>query len=113
MEIIDCQIHEPLPWSPMADWDEADRNELATQLALAAMDAVGVTAAMISATTRPPWGKYARGRFPERFTEKVRVDPNAPDIEERVKHIREQPGVLGIRVTVPGPFKDTIESLEA
>src|SRR5437879_1077249 len=102
MEIIDAQVHEAIPWlgyGPQAHTDdEATRNKIGTELVLAQMDAMGISMGMISSNSRLAWGDYAIKAFPERFTEKRRMDPAAPDVEDRVANLRSQRGVLGIRI---------------
>jgi predicted TIM-barrel fold metal-dependent hydrolase len=111
IEIIDAQVHswEHLTkshWS--AAYRGANQESFPIETMLAAMDAVGVDAAILDALSDDPSGTWrdnsyaetAALRFPERIASVVRgVDFADPDIEERVAAVRSRPGVLGIRIS--------------
>jgi predicted TIM-barrel fold metal-dependent hydrolase len=101
VEIIDSQIHARAPWS---DWGDVPdkRNALDTELSLAAMDAVGIGAACISASD--DWAEFAGAHFPDRFCSITSgLDPEAPDLDERLATVRQRPGVVGIRLVFTWP----------
>lgn len=100
MEIIDSQIHEPLPWLEQPQ-DTAVRNRLATEIALAAMDATGVDAAIWS--TRDDLAEFAARQFPHRFAAISTAQPDGPATDDWVAELRSRPGLLGIRLVAGWP----------
>jgi L-fuconolactonase len=99
MEVIDGQVH---------------LNHLGLDACIAAMDAVGIDAAIIDQF--PPSGSRLPGgavryrydiseeavrRFPARFAYVARIDPADPDMAEIIAEVRAHPGRLGIRVDQP------------
>lgn len=112
VEIVDAQVHawEHLTkphWSP--SYEGVNQLEFPIEMVLAAMDAVGVDAAVFDVLSDDPRGTWfdnayteaASARWPERVASVVRdPDFSAPDIDERVAAVRERPGVLGIRMSV-------------
>src|SRR5690348_10256787 len=99
MDIIDGQVH---------------LNHLGLDACIAAMDAVGIDAAIIDqyppTVTHLPGGAFrcsydiseaAVRRFPSRFAYVARIDPADPDMAELVAEVRSHPGRLGIRVDQP------------
>jgi L-fuconolactonase len=123
MEIIDAQIHvwEHAP-PPGRAWEHDEmtaRNMPVTvtaEDAIAAMDAVGVHAAVLSV---PPsyrarlsdsvyrydnsYAEEAAATYPGRFCSVGRVDPGHPDLEEEVARVMRGTGVAGLRVAVTRP----------
>ena len=106
MEIVDAQIHGPLP---ALEWDDADldgqrrRDAAVIESALAAMDAVGVDAAVVHDV--PRLCEFAATVRPDRFAGIVRLDPDTPDIDNVLAAIRTRPGVLGIRIIANAPLR--------
>ena len=47
--------------------------------------------------------ELAVAEFPERFASIIILDSEAADIREQVEHVRERPGVLGIRIVAGFP----------
>jgi predicted TIM-barrel fold metal-dependent hydrolase len=99
MEIIDAQVH---------------LNHIGFDACVAAMDAVGIDAAIIdqfpTSGTRLPNGAlrydYASAedavrRLPSRFAYVARLDPADPDLARLMAEVRGHPGCLGIRVDQP------------
>jgi len=99
VEIIDAQVH---------------LNVLGLDACVAAMDAVGIDAAIIDeyppTTRRLPGGalRYAypsateaARRLPSRFAYVGRLDPADPDLEHLMAELRSCPGCLGLRVDQP------------
>ena len=99
MEIIDAQVH---------------LNHLGFEACVAAMDAVGIDAAIIdqfpTSGRRLPGGAmrydYASAedavrRLPDRFAYVARLDPADPELPRLMADVRTHPGCLGIRVDQP------------
>lgn len=114
MEIVDAQLH-PNRMGP--DCGEASPNQL-VDVTVAAMDAVGVRAALLDEWAGwTPDGRYLPGfdlpggarrttyevceaavrRFPDRFGYVAHVEPDDPDLPELLATLREHPGRLGLR----------------
>lgn len=111
IEIIDAQVHA---WQSLGTphWDPAYRGvnlaAFTVEMALAAMDAVGVDAAVLDVlgdVGTATWddnsyAEKAAEKWPDRFVSVVRgVKHNAPDVEARVAGLRSQPSVVGIRIS--------------
>jgi predicted TIM-barrel fold metal-dependent hydrolase len=119
LEVIDAQLHcweadnPHRPWR--ADYGTRDPVEAANRAhqsehpitygdLIARMDATGVDGALL--VTPAVYGAdntytlEAAARHPGRFAVVGRVDPEAPDIEERLASWQEQPGMLGIRLLI-------------
>lgn len=101
MEIIDAQVH---------------LNHIGFDACVAAMDAVGIDAAIIDQfpTSSHRLGNGARRydyasaedavrRLPSRFAYVARLDPLDPELAELMASVRMRPGCLGIRVDQPPP----------
>jgi predicted TIM-barrel fold metal-dependent hydrolase len=103
MEIVDAQIHEPHPVVAWADGDPEPQRERNVELALSAMDAVGVDAAVLHATE--DFANTAHRLQPDRFMGMVDVgDPlNIPDVDGTVKRFADNPAVAGFRVVPCNP----------
>lgn len=117
MEIIDTQLHtaehvpaagRPYDTSYSLAGQTPDHYE--NEMALVAMDAVGVDAAVLSVniayrTLLPnglyrhdnSYGEEAAVRWPGRFTSVARVEQRSDDVDEQVARVRDGAGVLGIR----------------
>ncbi len=111
IEIVDAQVHA---WKSLgtphwpSTYQGANQEVFSLEMALAAMEAVGVDAAILDVlgeTGTGTWddnsyGEEAAQRWPERFGSVVRgVKHKADDVEDRVANLRSQPGVLGIRIS--------------
>src|SRR5216683_1421756 len=96
MEIVDAQVH-----ANMRGLDQS----------IAAMDALGVAAAVIDVwppeRTKLPngvnrytykFGEEAVSRFPGRFAYVVRFDPNDLEVEDQIAQVRQAPGRLCLRI---------------
>ncbi len=117
MEIIDAQLHlwEATPTGP---WDDPPNmfelsNPFTNEAAVAAMDALGISAAVISPPpayrVRTPgsffryncnYAQTAVARYPGRFGFVTHYDHNDPDIDNLISGTRLQAGGLGLRVVV-------------
>jgi hypothetical protein len=107
MEIIDGQIHQPRPWGSWDDVFPAKEKELATEIALAHMDAAGVHAAVWS--TSASLGEFAAKRFPDRFAWMTHeIDPEDPEGEEKITNLPSLPGCLGMRLVISGPNRGAL-----
>jgi L-fuconolactonase len=99
MEVIDAQVH---------------LNHIGFDACVAAMDAVGIDAAIIDQF--PPVGERLPGgamrhsyasaedavrRLPSRFAYVARLDPADPELFRLMAEVRTHPGCLGIRVDQP------------
>jgi L-fuconolactonase len=99
MEIIDAQIHRPSPSMRVGEPSTSDGNsELDLQLALSAMDAVGVNAAIVH--TDRIFAQAACASHPDRFAAVVQfTEPlkmlNAGEV---IANLRSSPGILGFRL---------------
>jgi len=109
MLITDAQIHVWEVDRPERPWPKPLRtppqlpNGFSAAEAIAAMNAVGVDRAVL---VPPSWvgeenatALEAAAAYPARFAVMGRIDPFAPDALERIARWREQPGMLGIRMT--------------
>lgn len=103
MEIIDAQIHEiDLPSSWTSGLTPELEVELGSDLAIASMDAVGVSGAVVSSDARHCLGYLAR--YPERFAGVPWVawpecDPNFP-VEKFIEEIGSVDGIVGVRLVL-------------
>src|SRR3954465_980658 len=97
--VVDGQVHDPAPW---IDWQFGDesRRVLVCELTLAAMDAVGVDAAVIAPRHDATFGELAVSLYPDRFARVVMVDPKAPDLDDVIDRTMATPGVVGLRTVV-------------
>ena len=104
MEVIDTQLHDPVPW--LDGWnDDSDLQEsLATELTLAYLDAIGVQRALLSVSEA--LGRLAAQRFPKRLAYVVSVSPDLPNVEELIASVRikRREGLLGLRAIIGWPF---------
>ena len=108
MEIVDAQVHAPLPLEPWpAGFADRDlRHVVSAELANAAMEAVGVDAAVLYAGLEQC--AAAHQRYPARFGGVISVDdpddpaqlPSPALLAERV---RSTPGILGFRILAGSP----------
>lgn len=108
MAIVDAQIHAPLPLEPWpAGFADRDLGHVVSaELANAAMEAVGVDAAVLYASIEQCVVAYQR--YPARFGGVISVDdpdnpaqlPSPALLAERV---RSTPGILGLRILAGSP----------
>jgi L-fuconolactonase len=115
LEIVDAQIHSweakpSYPWNP---GHRAGEEAVPYEAVLAAMNAVGVDAAILHTPEDYhevlPSGiiKYydnyaweAIAKHPDRFAAVGHVDRRAPDVIDQVAAIRAHPGMLAIRIVI-------------
>lgn len=107
MEIIDAQIHEPEPAhvQPVRDPDP-DKLRFSCEIALAAMDAVGVDKALLHASLE--LNTAATTQYPERFKAVAQYHHHPADVNAFVCRASEDPGTLGIRVSGVVNWKDDV-----
>lgn len=105
MEIIDAQIHEATPAAPWSPCLTDDQSAAAgAELAIAAMDAVGVRAAVVNSLL-PTVSAYL-ARHPDRFGGLPHAGPQLPlqtSVDEFVAELRGTPGIVGIRLVIAHP----------
>lgn len=123
MEIIDAQVHlnhiHP-------EWQTADVEDIFAA-ALAAMDAVGVDALVVSEfwgfdgrwrealpngvfRSRYPFSELAAAREPRRFVYHTAVSLDDPELDQQVAAVRQRPGGAALRI-VPIPETGAVERL--
>jgi L-fuconolactonase len=114
VEIVDAQLH-PNRMGP--DWADADPQTLVAAT-VAAMDAVGVRAALLdewsgwtddgrslpgfdlsngARRTDYPVSELAVARFPDRFAYYARYDIRDPDLDDLMADVRTHPGCVALR----------------
>lgn len=89
MEIIDSKMHQPQPidgWPK--DMDQATRDAMAMEIALAEMDASGVDAAVLIASHS--FSEMCFTRHQRQFAATPMVKPDDPNVEEFVWNLRAQ-----------------------
>ena len=112
MEIVDAQIHDLMPAAP---WEYGDESKVALvcELMLAAMDAVGVDAAIVG----PGRGSITRAttsiRHPDRLARVVHLDHTSPAIDSLVAEARQAPGVVALRQVLVDYRNDNADALRA
>jgi predicted TIM-barrel fold metal-dependent hydrolase len=99
MEIIDAQIHHPEPAKPWPGHHPGAAFDV--ELAIAAMDAVGVDAALVHSDRAFCDAAYTR--YPHRFAGVVqfREPLTIEDPEAELEALAESPGIVGFRL-MPG-----------
>ena len=98
MEIIDAQLHEPMPAGQWTLDDEAGV-ALAVELTVAAMDAAGVEGAILC-SARAPYANAAVSHFPRRLAALAEYDYGDPAIEDLVAQVSDKPGIVGLRMVL-------------
>lgn len=105
-EIIDAQIHEPTPPSPLGPAFNADAATLVNvELAREAMDSVGVDIALGVASET--FIAASVKRYPERFVGVVTFDHAVSDLEAEAARVRRLPGVVAGRALIAN-YRDAI-----
>jgi L-fuconolactonase len=101
-EIVDAQLHA---YSPEQLADEG--HGATAEGLLSMMDAVGVSAAVLVHPSKygyePVYSLEAAAAHPTRFGVVGLVDPDAPDLDDRLRRWRERPGLLAVRLVA---FRD-------
>jgi predicted TIM-barrel fold metal-dependent hydrolase len=111
--ITDAQVHLWEVDRPDRPWPKEQRgpphrpNGFSAEELLAEMDPVGVDRAVI---VPPAWAGEsnataleAAGKYPERFAVMGRIDALAPDALNQMERWKDQPGMLGIRMSFALP----------
>jgi len=110
MEILDAQVinhsrsASGLPRFPMAfddGYNDSQRDAIAVELALAAMDACGVDAALWHGEL--PLAQAAVARAPDRLAGVVYFADDPPDVTAAVGAVAETEGLVGIRLSLAWP----------
>ncbi|MGH7945773.1 MAG: amidohydrolase family protein [Opitutaceae bacterium] len=105
MEILDAQIHKPHPerdLGPDVTYEQADI--VSIEVAIAAMDAVGVHGAVVNAD-EIDFCELAVRLYPSRLMGVPRiVEPRSPDADRTMRRVKENRGLLSVRVTPGYPF---------
>jgi L-fuconolactonase len=103
MEIIDAQIH---PMRPTKDWSGSfsrpQKIEASVELSVAAMDAVGVDAAVVNWPSLDYLSAYI-SRFPDRFAGVPFAGPavrSEGSVDDYLDDLCAMPGIVGIRFVV-------------
>ena len=113
MEIIDAQIHRhPCAGSGDTNGTTASAADIDVELAVAAMDAVGVDAAVVH-WEDDGFCEAASSRYPDRFAGIIQLpgigasyakfQEIPPNAEAVVEGLRGRPGVLGFRIVLGWP----------
>src|SRR5690242_986813 len=99
MPVVDSQLHAP---ALGVVWEHDEESALAAQCEaiIAAMDAVGVDAAIIAPRHDAAVGVRAAARHPGRLARVVMLDPDDPEIDARVAEPRETAGAVALRQVV-------------
>ncbi len=121
MEVIDGQLHEPGPFLNWPD-DVARREDVLTEVMVAAMEAVGVHGAVLFPTFDVNWAIRVAEREGRRFAvvpmvttrqmegPAAAIDPTVPDIAERLLEMATRPGVKAFRA-MASTFSDEVAQL--
>jgi L-fuconolactonase len=102
LEVIDAQLHDPLPWLDWRRHGTEVQHLLALDLILAYLDATGVHRALLSATQE--LGSLAARRFPDRLANVVSVSPDLPNVDELIASVSTRAGSVGARAIIGWPF---------
>lgn len=105
MEIVDAQIHGLTPVTDLGDAFTAEQVLVASaELAVASMDAVGVSAAIVN--SRMPYVRAYLTRYPDRFAGLPFIgfpEPEPDDVHGYVAELAAIPSVIGVRLVVGIP----------
>jgi L-fuconolactonase len=96
MNVIDAHLHDPEPTSRWPGGDEIQGMALSCELAIAAMDAVGVDIAAVNEIW-PGWCEFAVNYCPDRFVGVANVDHRADDIDSQIASLRRSPRIVALR----------------
>jgi L-fuconolactonase len=105
LEIVDSQIHQPLPQRPWGDGFDADQQRLiAVELASAAMEAIGVDAAILFST--PEFCEAAISRYPYKFAGvlSLREPMDDHEAERFVVDLKRRSNMLSFRILPGMPY---------
>jgi L-fuconolactonase len=105
LEIVDAQIHQPLPLTPWGDtFSPEEQRLIAVELTLCAMEAVGTDRAMLYATAE--FCSAAISRHPDKFAGvlSIRSPGELGDPDEWMHRLRTQPGLVGFRILPGVPY---------
>lgn len=103
VEIIDAQVHEStVQAGELRGSAHPDDPAITTELMLAAMDAVGVHAALIT-SCRAAFSDYACRTFPDRFRYLGEVEPDSEALDRQLGALADDPDAAGIRVRLASP----------
>lgn len=99
IEIIDAQIHEPVPPKPLAPQYGKDVGLLVdVEIAREAMDSVGVDVALAVASEAYIAASFER--YPDRFAGVVTFDHNSKDLDADAVRVKRLPGVVAGRALI-------------
>jgi predicted TIM-barrel fold metal-dependent hydrolase len=104
LQVIDTQLHDPVPW---LDWRsqpiELERG-LAIELTLAYLDATGVDRALLFVSEE--LGTVAAQQFPTRLAYVESVTPDLPNVENLIASAsaKRREGLVGLRAIIGWPF---------
>ena len=109
MEIIDAQIHPVHPVTPWSfEMSRTQGHEASAELAVTAMDAVGVTAALVNTWSRALMATYY-GRYPHRFRGVLTTGPQYVHDGTPLEYIseaQERCGLAGVRLLPSYPIEE-------
>ena len=119
MTIIDAQIHlweadrPDRPWPPSERVNISRDSSYSVEQMLQEMEKTGVDRAVV---VPPSWigennatALEAAAHYPDRFAVMGRFDPKLLGAKDQLEHWREQPHLLGIRMTFLGAFTEWLE----
>ena len=120
MRIVDSQVHIWAPETPEKPWDRVDAAKphrpepLGHEELLREMDGAGVARAVLVPPTweadRNDTSLEAARLHPERFAVMGRLTLDDPESRERMANWKDQPGMLGIRLTFHrGRYRNWLE----
>ncbi len=112
MEIVDAQVHDLMP-AVAWEYGEESKVALVCELMLAAMDAVGVDAAIVAPGRDSVTGATTSTRYPDRLARVVHVDHTSPEVDRLVAHALDEPGVVAVRQPVVDYRNDNADELRA
>jgi predicted TIM-barrel fold metal-dependent hydrolase len=110
--IIDTQVHDPAPGAPW-EFGEESRPVLACEAILAAMDAIGVDAAVLAPRHDVTFAEVGAVRYPERLARVIMIDHRDPGVDERVAGLLDIPGVVALRQVVVDYANNRADELRA
>jgi L-fuconolactonase len=112
MGIVDAQVHDLMP-AVAWEYREESKVALVCELMLAAMDAVGVGAAIVAPGRDSVTGAAVSARHPKRLARVVHVDHASPEIDVLVAATRLAPGVVAVRQVLVDYRNDNADGLRA